>query len=209
MQPVAGDEQGFTLIEVLMALTIFALSAAVAYGALGMAGNGFRQLSEVRDTLEKSGWIGRQLRSDVAYLALPQGLLQAKAVPVSAQKYPLVISNDNRGNSEFDQLWLLVREPGQAGISQVHYYIDEGQGHLIRESRLLWARDGTKSIRWDMGEALSCSVEVMGKDGRWLQAWQTQGPFIWPRGLRIRVRYNKGGTDDREWYLPIQFGVDL
>jgi len=213
MQSVTGNRgsaRGFTLIEVLMALTIFSLIAALSYGALDIAGNGFRTLSEVRDVLERSGWTGRQLRSDVAYLAMPQMALQQPAAgSTPVQRAPLVVSNDNRGSSEFDQLWLLVREPGQAGISEVHYYIDEEQGHLIRESRLLWARDSAGPLRWDMGEASSCSVEARSNDGRWQQDWKMQGPFIWPRELRIRVRYHQDSMDGREWELPLQYGIYL
>ncbi|PIW49826.1 MAG: hypothetical protein COW18_04810 [Zetaproteobacteria bacterium CG12_big_fil_rev_8_21_14_0_65_54_13] len=200
------SERGFTLIEVLMALTIFALIAALSYGALGIAGNGFRTLSEVRDVQEKSGWVGRQLRSDVAYISAQ---VSPRQPPGDAQHAPLVISNDNRGASEFDQLWLLVGEPGQPGISEVHYYIDEDKGHLMRESRLLWARDSVKPLRWDLGEASSCSVEALGRDGRWQQDWKIQGPFVWPRALRVRIHYHQGNSDGREWYLPLQYGVDL
>jgi len=203
-------EQGFTLIEVLMALTIFALIAALSYGALGTAGEGFRTLSEVRDKLALSGWTGRQLRSDSAYLAMshPPFQQQQATALVQPQTPPLAIINDDRGDVSFDELHLLVRESGQAGISDVHYFIDEEKGHLIRESRLLWARDSTEPLSWDMGKAASFSVEAMRQDGRWQQEWRSQFPFIWPRALRVRIRY-PDRTDMREWVLPLPYGVDL
>ncbi|MDX8406666.1 MAG: prepilin-type N-terminal cleavage/methylation domain-containing protein [Mariprofundus sp.] len=202
---------GFTLIEVLMALTIFSLIAVLSYGALGIAGDGFRTLSAVRDTLELSGWTGRQLRSDVAYLAAPESVAPAQppAAGATAQKAPLAISNDNRGNVEYDHLTLLVREPGQAGISEVYYYIDEEQGHLMRESRLLWARDSVEPLSWDMGEASSCSVEALAADGSWHQDWKSQGAFVWPRALRIRIKQGKDTIVEREWTLVLQYGVEL
>ncbi len=104
MRPDTGQQAGFTLIEVLMALTVFALIAAIAYGAMATAGQGFQMLSKVRDMQESSGWTGRQLRSDVAYLSdIPWN----PGAPAD-QHVPIRISNDNRGDMAFDGLFLLV-----------------------------------------------------------------------------------------------------
>ncbi|MDQ6992716.1 MAG: prepilin-type N-terminal cleavage/methylation domain-containing protein [Mariprofundus sp.] len=204
-----NSSRGFTLLEVMMALTIFSMIVALAYGALGVAGDGFKTVSAVRDTLEKSGWLGRQLRSDMAYLALPAVALVGGGNVPSAAKTPLMISSDNRGDTAFDQLWLQVAEPGKAGISEVHYYIDEELGHLMRESRLLWARYSVEPMRWDMGEAASFSVEALATNGRWEQVWKKQGVFIWPRALKIKMQYGKKGSDQREWEIPLQYGIEL
>jgi len=200
-------EHGFTLIEVLMALTVFALIAALGYGTLGTAGEGFSMLAEVRDVQERSGWIGRQLRSDVAYIS-PSQYRGASTQPQGLQ--PLRISNDNRGESEFDELWLLVQEPDRPGISEVHYYLDEGKGHIIRQSRLLWARDSAETQEWDLGEASSWAVEVQDREGQWQQMWQaqpaSQGVLIWPRALRVRMNNDMG---ERQWLLPVLYGAEL
>ncbi|TLS74935.1 prepilin-type N-terminal cleavage/methylation domain-containing protein [Mariprofundus erugo] len=201
--------RGFTLIEVLMALTIFSLIVVIAYGALATSGDGFRMLKDVRDKLEQSGWIGRQLRADMDALAWPQAGSFSAAAPVYVRKPPVAMTHDNRGSSEFDQLWLLVAEPGQAGISEVHYYIDESKYHLIRESRLLWARNGVEPVRWDMGEAHSCSVEAMGLDGQWQPEWKSINPFVWPKALRIRISTQVDGSNSREWLLPLLYGRPL
>jgi prepilin-type N-terminal cleavage/methylation domain-containing protein len=202
-------ERGFTLIEVLMALTVFALIVGLGYGALGIAGEGFGMLAKVRNVQERSGWIGRQLRSDVAYIAASE----YHGASVSSQPsgvQPLRINNDNRGESEFDELWLLVREPDRPGISQVHYYLDEDSGHIIRESRLLWARDSAQAQKWDLGEASSWAVEVQNREGQWQQMWQSQkagrGALIWPRALRVSMRNEMG---ERQWLLPVSYGGEL
>lgn len=202
-------ERGFTLIEVLMALTVFGLIAGLGYGALATAGEGFGMLAEVRDVQERSGWIGRQLRSDVAYISSSE----YHGTSVSTQPsrtQPVRINNDSRGESEFDELWLLVREPDRPGISEVHYYLDEDSGHIIRESRLLWARDSAQVQKWDLGEASSWAVEVQSKEGQWQQMWQvqstSQGTLVWPRALRVSMK-NKVGK--RQWLLPILYGAEL
>jgi len=202
-------QSGFTLIEVLMALTVFALIAAISYAAMGSAGQGFQMLSEVRDMQESSGWTGRQLRTDTACLAaMPP--VAGQATP----ELPVQIHSDNRGDNEFDTLLLLVHEAGRPGTTEVRYYIDEDKGHLMRESRLLLARDSVEPVAWDMGEASSWAVEAMDKDGRWQQEWQTpQGiAFNWPKALRIRWKIEANEAHPasaREWYLPISYGVNL
>ncbi len=190
--------RGFTLIEALVALLVFALVASVSYAVLGPAGEGFRQLAEARDAGERAAWIGRRLRADVAALAASAFRPDGRAVP------PVMIANDNRGEAQFDQCWLLVRMRGRAGVWRVHYFLDEHRGRLMREMRLLWARDGREPEIWDMGEADSLAVEAMDASGRWRQDWPPAGAAgAWPRALRFRI-----GTGDarREWIAPVLAG---
>jgi hypothetical protein len=167
-------------------------------------------LSDVRDVQEKSGWVGRQLRSDVTYISTSH-YGRFSSFTRESRPVPLRIRNDNRGNTEFDELWLLVREPGSAGISEIRYFLDEDKGHLMRQSRMIWARDSVDPMLWDMGEASSWAVEARNKEGQWQQDWQMQassgqGSMIWPRALRIRLQNEMG---EREWLLPVEYGIDL
>jgi len=199
-------ESGFTLIEVLMALTVFALITALTYGALGTAGDGFKLLGEQRDMQEHASWTGRQLRSDLTYLAPPA---TATGQTQTAQTMAIRIINDNRGENELDELWLQVREPGLNGISQVHYFIDEERGHLIRETRLLLAKESIEPMRWDMGEASSWAVDILDQNGNWRQDWGIQqGTNVWPRGVRVTMKRDTS-TVERQWLVPIQYGVEL
>jgi len=207
------DERGFTLIEVLMALTVFALIAGLAYTALGTAGNGFEVLHAVRLKQEKSGWVAKAVRSDLRYLTAAtrkQGTPAGQASQADSM-VPIKIHNDNRGDVEFDQLWLLVREPGLPTISQVHYFIDESNSHLIRESRSLLARQQVEPIRWDFGKISSWSVEVWDRQGNWRQDWNFKAAaFVWPKAVRVTL---KSGADDatvqRQWWVPVLLGNDL
>ncbi len=208
------EPRGFTLIEVLMALTVFGLIAGLSYAALGTAGNGFEILSEVRLAQEKSGWVAKQLRSDIRYLtAAPRkNGVKAAQQPGANQLAPLRIRNDNRGDIEFDQLWLLVREPGRQSISQVHYYIDEDNSHLMRESRLLFARNQMKPMRWDFGKIASWSVEIWDRRGNWRQDWNFSAQaFIWPKAVRVTMKASDGNevTGQRQWWVPVLVGSEL
>jgi len=202
------QEQGFTLIEVLMALTVFALISVLAYSTLDTAGTGFKILSDVRLSQEKSGWVGKQLRKDMRYLtAAPQSPAPKPGIQSASQHIvPIRIKNDNRGDIELDELWLLVREPGLQGISQVHYFIDEDDNHLIRESRLLLARDHIESMRWDFGLVHSWSVEVWDRNANWRQDWNFNAQaFTWPKAVRVTMLVDdkKTVTSQRQWLMPV------
>ncbi|MDQ6975070.1 MAG: prepilin-type N-terminal cleavage/methylation domain-containing protein [Mariprofundaceae bacterium] len=184
------NNKGFTLIEVLMAVAVLSMIAAISYGVLGVAGEGFLRLQEIRDAQEKSGWAGRKLRADC-------GMMTSSTVKGSR---PMRMASDARGDAYFDELWLLVREPGRMGITQVYYHIDEQEGILLRESILLWADAQTKPQKMQLSKAQSFEVEVRQASGEWVRRWPKDGPFVWPKAIRIHVR----DADGREfmWLLP-------
>jgi len=198
IQQASRRESGFTLLEVLMALTVFALIVVVCYTALGPAGEGFRQLQERRDTIESAAWIGKQLRADVAYLS-SSSLKTLR---------PIQLRSDARGDTFADQLTLLVREAGRSGLTLVHYKLDEVEGVLVRESRMAWARPNSESSRMILGKADSLHVEMMDTTGQWQPQWLQQtaldAPQIWPRAIRITMQ--QSGVA-QTWLLPVWLGL--
>ncbi|MDQ6968863.1 MAG: type II secretion system protein [Mariprofundaceae bacterium] len=189
-----ASEAGFTLLEVLMALSVFALISGVTYTALGPAGEGFRQLQDVRDQLESASWLGKQLRSDVS------------GITTSSLKslQPIQMTSDVRGDIHVDELTLLVREAGHRGLSLVHYALDDVNGELIRESRMAWARDSVESDRVSLAKIDSFDVEVMDQTGTWKQKLAPRAklaPFVWPKALRITVMQH---GKQQQWLLPIE-----
>lgn len=185
-------EQGFTLMEVLLAIALFGLIAAVMYGAVSISGEGFYQLQQKRDQLEGEQWLGRQFRLDVTYMQSSH----------KDEWKPLLLSSDPRGASSFDQLQLLVQEPGNAGLVRVHYFIDENTMELKRESILAQARYGVEPVEWSMGKVHSFDVDVQDAEGRWLQQWDGKAQLNKRlQQLRIRVQDE---TRLREWYIPLR-----
>lgn len=187
------DSRGFTLIEVLMALALMALLTSVVYASLGPAGEGFIQLKDSRDRLEKSQWLGRQLRLDMSYISNTG----------DSKLKPFRVSSDARGSGAFDELWLLTRESGQPSLSHVHYFIDEASGELVRESLMAWSRSSVEPLRWQLGEVESFDVELLDSQGKWVQRWEMGSDFKWPRALRITIRNSRG---ERSWDFPVQIG---
>ena len=182
-----ASESGFTLIEMLVAVALFAMLVAICYAALGPAADGFRDLAKARDALGRTELIGRQLRTDAAYAMATQ---DQRVVPFSLQA-------DRRGAAALDQLTLITHEIGLPTLVRVHYFVDESRGMLVRESSLPWARDGVQPMRWDLGPVKSFRVEAMDAGGGWLQRWPGKGL---PRAIRVTLR---DAHAQRQWVLPI------
>jgi len=188
------QELGFTLLEVLMALTVFALIAGVSYTALGPAGEGFRQLQEVRDKMEASSWLGKQLRADM------RGISRSSLTDLQ----PIQIRSDARGDTYIDELTLLVREAGRSGLTLVHYKLDEAKGELLRESRMAWSRDTVEPDRIVLAEVSSFHVEIMDENAQWKQTLamttDKNTPFIWPKALRVTVKQD---DKQQQWVMLV------
>ncbi|MDX8380567.1 MAG: prepilin-type N-terminal cleavage/methylation domain-containing protein [Ghiorsea sp.] len=187
---VGKPESGFTLIEVLLAIVVFSLIAAVSWSALGPAGEGFLQLQDYRVQLEQQQWIGKQLRRDVAYLSKSSD----KTLPV------MRLMNDSRGIDDFDELQLLIRDPMYPGLTLVRYYIDEDTHMLKREAISPWARTHVEPISWSLAELDSFAVEASDPKSGFKQSLNQQKPFIVPNAIQVKVRDARGTM---EWDLPV------
>ncbi len=195
VSPPGGAIKGFTLLEMLVALAVLALIAAVTYAAIQPAGEGFQQLQKSRDALERAYQLDRRLRMDVDYLARSAD----KAVQT------LEIVQDQRGSNAFDQLWLLVADVNSPTLIQVHYFIDEEKDKdvLVRESAMPWQRAGGRFVRWDMGQVESFEVQALDDSNQWRNVWNAKKSGNLPRALRVRWRDKRGG---RNLILPIFLG---
>jgi len=191
-----GRNAGFTLLEMLVALAVFALIATVCYAALVPAGKGFRMLQKQRDVLESSYQMDRRLRMDVAYLMR------------SADKslITLEITHDQRGADAFDSLTLLVADGESVAPVQVRYALDEETGHIVRQSGMAWMRDA-QPVVWQMQKASSFEVQAMTPDGKWLDVWDKANRDAIPSALRIRWRLGEGLQ--RELFLPLPIGAPV
>lgn len=183
--------KGFTLIEVLLAIVVFALIAAVSWSALGPAGDGFVLLQESRVKLETQQWIGRQLRKDVNHISRSED----KNKPI------VVINNDSRGSAAFDELQIMIQDPMYPGLTLVRYSMDEASGQLQREVKSPWSRDNVESIVWQLGKVSSFDVEALDAKDGWKPSWAGEAPhFLVPQGLRVSIKDQFG---EMKWELPI------
>ncbi|MDX8392798.1 MAG: prepilin-type N-terminal cleavage/methylation domain-containing protein [Mariprofundaceae bacterium] len=185
-----GLNRGFTLLELMVALSVFALIASVCYAALVPAGEGFRMLQKQRDLLESSYQLDRRLRMDVSYMLRSQDKTLLR----------LEITHDQRGEDAFDQLSLLTSDQASLAPLLVHYALDEETGHLVRTSQAAWMRE-TEPVNWKMQQAVSFEVKVLDDSGDWRYVWDKKNGEKMPQALRVRWRAEGGLA--RELILPL------
>ena len=186
--------RGFTLIEVLVALALLALTAVLAWQATSALVDG-----EVRLTDEARRW--RTL--DLAFARLEADLRQAqpRAVRTPAGLEPAWLSAVEvngasalvitRAGPEFDV------EPGTAG-QRIGYRVRNDALEVVYWPSLDRARDESVAYRLVEGVA-GFRVEQLGAAGQWLADWPRFGETGLPRAVRVLLTLRSGETLER-WF---------
>ena len=173
--PKAG---GFTLIEVIVAVAVFSLAMALAYGGLNAIVDARRQLDDEADTLT---------RLQFAVSLLERDLRSAVQRPV----------RDRYGQR---QPALSLRD-GRLSLTRVDWFWR--QDELLRQSAAqLVGGDAAESVELlDRIEGLQ--IEVMGADLRWQERWPPLGGSAesLPQAVRLRLVGERFGRVERVFEL--------
>jgi len=188
---VAG--RGFTLVEVLVALAILAITAALAYRGTAALVDG-----EVRLTSEATRW--RTL--DTVFSRLEADLRQAQPRPIrvgAAREPAWLAATEAHGSSaivfsragpEFDA------DPGAAG-QRVGYRVREGVLEVVYWPGLDRSA-GTRETAWTLVRGVTrLRIEHLGADGRWLDTWPRFGEPEIPRAVRVLLVLASGDVLER------------
>jgi len=187
--------RGFTLVEVLVALAILAITAALAYRGTAALVDG-----EARLTAEASRW--RTL--DAVFTRLEADLRQAQPRPIrvgSAREPAWLAATEAHGSSavvfsragpEFDV------DPGAAG-QRVGYRVREGALEVVYWPGLDRS-PGTRETTWPLVSGVArFRVEHRDGDGGWRDAWPRSGEPEVPRAVRVLLLLDTGETIER-WF---------
>jgi general secretion pathway protein J len=170
--------QGFTLMEVLVALVLLTLFALVTFRALDAVLEAQR-----RATSEMAHW--HELAS--AFARMDADLANAAARP--DPKVPLaggfeILLNED-GSMQFDLVRLLPEDADQA-VQRVGYRCT---GKSLE--RLVWPDADNPllgPIKITLLEGLSaCAFQYMNELGQWLPTWQPQTGKPFPRAVELSI----------------------
>jgi general secretion pathway protein J len=188
--------RGFTLIEVLVALALLALTAVLAWRATSAMVDGELRLSD-----EAARW--RTL--DLAFSRLEADLRQAQPRPVrtpSGLEPAWLAATEGNGASavvftragpEFEA------EPGAAG-QRIGYRVRNAALEVVYWPALDRARDESVAYRLVEGVA-GFRVEHLSSGGHWLPAWPRIGEPDLPRAVRIVLTLGSGEVLERLFSL--------
>ena len=185
--------RGFTLVEVLVALAILAITAVLAYRGTAALVDG-----EVRLTSEATRW--RTL--DTVFTRLEADLRQAQPRPIrvgAAREPAWLAATEAHGSSaivfsragpEFDA------DPGAAG-QRVGYRVREGALEVVYWPGLDRAPE-TRETAWTLMRGVTrLRIDHLGTDGGWRDTWPRSGEPALPRAVRILLALDSGEVVER------------
>jgi len=189
-------DRGFTLIEILVALAILALTAVLAWQATAALVDG-----EVRLSSEASRW--RTLDQVFSRLEADLRQAQPRAVrTVGGVEAPWIAATEAHGASaivfsragpEFDN------EPGSAG-QRIAYRLREGALEVVYWPTLDRSRDDSTVYRL-VDDVAGFRVEHFVSTGQWVAAWPRFGEPPLPRAVRVVLTMANGDMLERLFTL--------
>jgi len=182
-------EAGFSLLEMLVALALFAMISSMVYLSLSTTADGFSLLEGERRHQRDMARIKAVLKQDAAYLA----------VSLDSSLQPVVLHKDRRSDLSYDRLALTVREMDRPLLSLVRYRVDEASGELIRESAVPWVRSrGGESIIQRLGKIESFDVELLNQSGQSMAVHSRLSQI--PASVKVTVQDRVG---EMGWIFPV------
>lgn len=186
--------RGFTLVEVLVALTVLAIAAALSYRALDLFRGGAARLTSEGRTLGELVAVFARMQLDV------ERSVNVRLVDRHRQVVPLLRGGSDAGDGApgFD----LVRagDDHLAGARRVSYRL---RGSALEYG--LWAdavnvAASPKTYRLVRG-VKSYRVRFMDARGRWLPAWDEAADVL-PRAIEVELDLDGLGPVQRVFALP-------
>jgi general secretion pathway protein J len=175
---------GFSLIELLVAMTVFAIMSALAYG-------GLNSIARTRSELAKQEDSFRDLMRTVA--SLDRDLREAVARPVRGnfgQTLPAFVGSS--GTLEFSRLGFAnPQAEARSNLERVLYELDAG---TLKRGRypVLDRAPGTAPQLVDLyPETTEFRVRYLDPSNRWLDTWpppQTTDATLLPRALEWHLQ---------------------
>jgi prepilin-type N-terminal cleavage/methylation domain-containing protein len=201
--PKSKIENGFTLIEIVISVTLLALIATTLYGAFYL---GHRALLAAQARSEEN----QRLRSAGDLLA---GYVRSAYPYRLKREDPSVRFSGEESSLSF--VSALSSGMGGRGMSQIRIWHEEGEGTgaLALEEKIPLGAAAEEEggyrnkVLLDQGiTALRLEyLDPQGADERWVERWDGKEKRILPRA--VRLRYYASSGEEIEWVFPIMMSV--
>ncbi|MDH3442677.1 MAG: prepilin-type N-terminal cleavage/methylation domain-containing protein [Deltaproteobacteria bacterium] len=203
--PLNPANAGFTLLEVALALTLFAVLGAILYGAFSLGHRAMEKSQIVFDRNQKFrsavDLLGSYIRSSHPYRASPQD--------------PVIFYAGEETQVEFISAFSLAQ--GGRGMAKIRIYAENGQGdgQIIKLEEAIPVRIKQETETPPFSNSLVLRERVSGfrlayldaRDERenWLERWDQDERQGMPRAVRLSYRDEFG--KDVQWTFPVMMTV--
>ena len=175
--------RGFTLLEVMVAVAVFAVVAALAYG-------GFNQLSQQRDIVERSAGRTRAVQSAVQRMSEDFQMLEPRPIrePLGETLEPALRVSDARADTIADLTrsgWTNPAGMTRSTLQRVTYRLQDNKlqrAYWNALDRTLTA-EPTSAVLLD--NVRSVAFRFMDQNQSWHQQWPPLG-YSGPDSARLR-----------------------
>jgi general secretion pathway protein J len=201
----AKSQRGFTLLEVILAMTIFALMGTILYGAFSL-GHGAVEKSQAvferNQRLRSTGeLLGSYIRSSYPYRSSPQDA----AIFFTGEERQLAfvssfsLAMGGRGMAKVRLFWQADEKRG--GVLRLEeetpVRVESEEGHETHRSGLV-VRDGIKDFRISY-------LDPQSEDEQWEERWDASERKTLPRAVRLNYRTEEGR--EVEWFFPVMMSL--
>jgi general secretion pathway protein J len=184
-----GRCPGFSLLEMLLAITVFALVAAAAYGILN-------SMTAAAAAQETAAARLREVQLTVARLereihqALSAGMLSDGTARPGLQ-----------GGTELMELDYLSPAPGGPAIRRMQYRYEDGVLYRVPLRNGATLRSATRAPALLQGVS-RLAFSYRGPAGDWRPEWNAASPGELPAALRLEMEIDRFGHLERLFELP-------
>jgi type II secretory pathway component PulJ len=203
--PLTLANGGFTLLEVVLAFTLFAVLGVILYGAFSVGHRAMEKTQVVFDANQKFrsaiDLLGSYVRSSLPYRSSPQD--------------PEVFYTGDETQVEFVSSFSLAH--GGRGIAKIRIYAENGQqnGQIIKLEeqvpvRLKQEKEGaaisnTLVLRERVSGFRLAYLDAQDERENWLERWDKNEHKGIPRAVRLSYR-NENGREV-QWTFPVMITV--
>ena len=182
----ASKHAGFTLLEILIALAVFAIVGAIAYRGLDMMSRNKAHLDQEIRFWRELGQVMDRMETDFTQIA-PRTGLSAEGVLQPEFFYGL-----RNGEQRLE----LTRFDGQRPPARIAYRLHE-QGLEM----LIWTQGAYRVYRL-LDHVERCEFAFLDQQHAWQMQWPIAGKEARPQGIRVRIRLAGQGDFERIFALP-------
>jgi len=196
-------ESGFTLLEVLVALAIFALASAIAYSGLDSVASTKAVLEREIRFWRELGLVFDRMEADFMQ-SIPHPLHDAPDVLGPPLRGANLDGGDDRSYGFFIDM---IRQDENLARVRVRYLCEQGSLTLrVSGANPFVVAGGSERVRVIDTPLLHaverCDVAFLSAANAWLDEWPGDQALARPRAIRIRLSLGGQGTFERLFNLP-------